>query len=80
MLSSLTWVGLLISIGAGVVRGFSGFGFSALTVAGISLVMSPSTIVPAVLMLEILASLSVWRAAIRDLVDSSAHLSQWGCG
>ena len=65
--SSLTAVGLLASLGAGVVRGFSGFGFSALTVAGISLFMAPAAVVPAVLVLEILASISVWRSAVRDL-------------
>lgn len=65
--SSLTAVGLLVSVGAGVVRGFAGFGFSALTVAGISLFMAPAAVVPAVLVLEILASISVWRSAVREL-------------
>ena len=37
----------LASLGAGAVRGFSGFGFSALTVAGISLFMAPAAVVPA---------------------------------
>lgn len=67
ILSSPTLVGLLVSVGAGIARGFSGFGFSALTVAGVSLVMAPSEIIPAVLVLEVIASLSVWRAAVRDL-------------
>lgn len=65
--TSLTAVGLLASLGAGVVRGFSGFGFSALTVACVSLFMAPAAVVPAVLVLEILASISVWRTAVRDL-------------
>ena len=65
--NGLTAVGLIASLGAGVVRGFSGFGFSALTVVGLSLVMAPGAVVPAVLVLEILASMSVWRAAVRDL-------------
>lgn len=65
--NSLTAVGLLASLGAGVVRGFSGFGFSALTVAGVSLFMAPAAVVPAVLVLEVLASISVWRSAVRDL-------------
>lgn len=65
--NALTAVGLIASLGAGVVRGFSGFGFSALTVAGLSLVIAPGAVVPAVLVLEILASMSVWRAAVRDL-------------
>lgn len=58
--------GLLVSLGAGVVRGFAGFGYSALTVAGLSLFVAPATIVPAVLTLEVLASLSMWRSALRD--------------
>ena len=65
--NGLTAVGLIVSIAAGVVRGFSGFGFSALTVAGLSLFIAPGAVVPAVLVLEILASLSVWKAAVRDL-------------
>lgn len=65
--NGLTAVGLLVSLGAGCVRGFSGFGFSALTVAGMSLFMAPGEMVPSVLVLEILASMSVWRSAARDL-------------
>ncbi len=71
-LPQLSWpwptlmAGLLISLGAGVVRGFAGFGYSALTVAGLSLFVAPATIVPAVLTLEVLASLSMWRSALRD--------------
>lgn len=59
---ALLLVGLLVALGAGVVRGFSGFGFSALTVAGMSLFVPPSTIVPVALALEVLASLSLWRS------------------
>lgn len=58
--------GLLVSLGAGVVRGFAGFGYSALTVAGLSLFVAPATIVPAVLTLEVVASVSMWRSAWRD--------------
>jgi uncharacterized membrane protein YfcA len=57
---------LLVSLGAGFVRGYAGFGYSALTVAGMSLFVAPAPVVPAVLALELLASLSVWRAAMRD--------------
>ncbi len=58
--------GLLVSLGAGMVRGFAGFGYSALTVAGLSVFVAPSTVVPAVLALEVLASISMWRSALRD--------------
>src|SRR4051794_32658368 len=47
---------------AGVVRGFAGFGLSAFLVAGMSLVISPQRIVPAAMMLEVLASVSLLRS------------------
>ena len=56
----------LVALGAGVVRGFSGFGFSALTVAGLTLFVPPASVVPAVLALEVLASVSLIRSAIRN--------------
>jgi uncharacterized membrane protein YfcA len=58
---------LLVIAGAGVVRGFAGFGFSALSVAGLSLLMSPAKVVPAIFVLEIVASLSLLRSALRDV-------------
>ncbi|MEO7854143.1 MAG: sulfite exporter TauE/SafE family protein [Rubrivivax sp.] len=66
-LSPLMWgLALLVSLGAGAVRGFAGFGYSALTVAALSIVTSPGPLVPAVLSLEVLASLSLVREALRD--------------
>lgn len=56
----------LVALGAGVVRGFSGFGFSALTVAGLALFVPPATVIPAVLALEILASMTLMKSALRD--------------
>lgn len=58
--------GLLVSLGAGVVRGFAGFGYSALTVAGLSVFVAPSTVVPSVLALEVVASISMLRSSLRD--------------
>lgn len=58
--------GLLIVLGAGVVRGFSGFGFSALTVLGCSLFTSPAQVVPIAIVLEVLASISLIRSATGD--------------
>jgi uncharacterized protein len=50
---------------AGVVRGLTGFGFSALAVSSLSLWLPPAQVVPPVLLLEVLASFwllpSVWR-------------------
>lgn len=54
----------LIVFFAGIVRGFSGFGFSALSVAGLSLLLPPAQVVPPVFVLEVLASLSLLRGAL----------------
>ncbi len=60
----------LLSMGvvfaAGVVRGFSGFGFSALCVAALSLFLPPALVVPPIFVLEIVASLSLLRGAWAD--------------
>jgi len=58
---------LLIVLAAGVVRGFAGFGFSAVSVAGLSLLVAPGRLVPAIFVLEVLASLSLLRGAARDI-------------
>lgn len=52
---------LAVVVLAGVVRGFSGFGFSAISVAGLSLMVSPTQVVPAVFLLEVFASLRMLR-------------------
>ena len=52
---------------AGVVRGFAGFGFSALTVAGMSLFFSPAQVVPVAFVLEVLASLALLRSVWREI-------------
>tara|TARA_Y100001970_G_C14237409_1_gene862701 strand:+ start:2485 stop:3246 length:762 start_codon:yes stop_codon:yes gene_type:complete len=70
----LEWIGLspIISIYAilcifvsAVIRGYSGFGFSALTVSSLSFVLPPIEIIPLVFLLEIAASINmlpmVWK-------------------
>ncbi len=56
---------ILVVAAAGVVRGYIGFGFSALCVASLSLFLPMGELVPVVLMLEVCASVllipSVWR-------------------
>ena len=59
--------GMAIVFGAGIVRGFAGFGFSALSVAGLALLVSPAKVVPAIFVLEVLASISLLRSAARDV-------------
>jgi uncharacterized protein len=58
---------LAIVFAAGMVRGFAGFGFSALSVAGLALLVSPARVVPAIFVLEVLASLSLLRGAARHI-------------
>ena len=69
------WIGLrpimllyaFFAIGvAAYIRGYSGFGFSALTVTSLALILPPSEIVPTAYMFEITASIHmlplVWRS------------------
>lgn len=65
---ALPWLpaALLVALGAGVVRGFSGFGFAALTVAGLALFVPPASVIPAVLALEVLASVTMMKSALRE--------------
>ncbi len=65
-LGYIAW-GAAVALFAGVVRGFAGFGLSAFIVAGMSLLLSPQQIVPAAMLLEILASLSLLRSVWRDV-------------
>lgn len=70
----MNWMGvdllsLVVSITAvfvaGIIRGYSGFGFAMVAVTSMSLVLPPVQVVPTVLILEVLASISlvpqVWR-------------------
>jgi uncharacterized membrane protein YfcA len=62
----IAW-GAIVGVFAGWVRGFAGFGFSAICVSGLVWFTSPETIVPVVLILEILATVFVWREARLNL-------------
>lgn len=65
----LDLLSLIVSITAvfvaGIIRGYSGFGFAMVAVISMSLVLPPSQVVPTVLILEVLASIKlvpqVWR-------------------
>jgi len=92
------WIGLspamflyaLVAIGvAAFIRGYSGFGFSALTVTSLSLILPPAEVVPSAFMLEIAASIYmlplVWRSVnwkvLRWLTFRSiTGDSFWNCG
>ena len=67
-LSAAAWIFLAAAVFfAAIVRGFVGFGFSALTVASLVFVLPPAVVVPLVLMLEVAASIQMlpgaWRHA-----------------
>lgn len=58
-------IGSLFVFLAGIVQGYSGFGFSLLVITALSLLMAPATFIPAIFMLEVAASLhllpSIWK-------------------
>jgi uncharacterized protein len=55
----------LFVLAAGIVRGYSGFGFSMISVVSLSLFLPPARVVPVILLLEVMASAwllpRVWR-------------------
>ncbi|HVM95075.1 MAG TPA: sulfite exporter TauE/SafE family protein [Candidatus Acidoferrales bacterium] len=63
---------------AGLVRGFSGFGFSMVAVTGLSLLRPPAEVVPMVLMLEMLASVRLLPSVWRDIDWGSLRLLLMG--
>lgn len=60
------WLGLAV-LGSAFVRGYSGFGFSALVVAAAGLVTSPLHFVAVVTVWETLMSVQAWRGIWRDV-------------
>jgi uncharacterized membrane protein YfcA len=49
--------GSLCVFGAAIVRGYSGFGFSLLSITALSLVLPPAAVVPSIFLLELAASI-----------------------
>jgi len=60
-------VALVAVLAAAVIRGYSGFGFAMVGVTGMSLVMPPALVVPAVLLLEIAASIQLLPRVWKDV-------------
>jgi uncharacterized protein len=58
---------LLIGFGAGMVRGFAGFGFAALAVGGLSPFVPVGPVVAAAMILEAIASAGVVRSVAADV-------------
>jgi uncharacterized membrane protein YfcA len=58
---------MAVVFGAGMVRGFAGFGFSAPCVAGLLLFLAPARVVPPIFALEVLAGVTLLRGTWKDL-------------
>ena len=69
----------LIIFLAAIVRGFSGFGFSLLTITALSLFYPPAEIIPSIFMLELAASLNLLPALWKDIHWKSLGPLTLGC-
>ncbi|HVO84685.1 MAG TPA: sulfite exporter TauE/SafE family protein [Syntrophobacteria bacterium] len=65
------WFSVILALAAvltaAVIRGYSGFGFAMVAVTGMSLVMPPTVAVPAVLVLDVAASIQLLPQVWRDV-------------
>jgi len=67
-LSVYEWIALsTVILGASVIRGYAGFGFSAIVVAAASLFLPTREVVPLVLLLEVTASLQMAKQVWKDV-------------
>lgn len=57
---------LLLAAFAGLVRGYSGFGFAMIMALGMLGSRAPTDVIPTVLLLDLVGSASLWRRALRD--------------
>jgi uncharacterized membrane protein YfcA len=64
---------------AAIVRGYSGFGFSLLTITSLSLMLPPAEIIPPIFMMEIAASLSLLPGIWKDIHWRALALLGAGC-
>ena len=60
-------ISILAVFGAGIIRGYSGFGFAMVAVTSMSLVLPPAQVVPTVLILEVLASMRLVPQVRKDI-------------
>lgn len=52
---------------AALVRGYTGFGYAAIAIVGMNIYFSPQQSIPVVLALDVLCSLSLLKAALKDV-------------
>ncbi len=64
---------------AAIVRGFSGFGFSLLTITALSIIYPPAEIVPSIFMLEVAASVNLLPSIWKDIHWKSLVPLTIGC-
>ena len=64
---------------AAIVRGFSGFGFSLLTITALSLIYPPAQIIPSIFMMELVASLNLLPSIWKDIHWKSLGPLTLGC-
>ena len=69
----------LIIFLAAIVRGFSGFGFSLLTITALSLFYPPAEIIPSIFMLELAASANLLPSIWKDIHWKSLGPLTLGC-
>jgi uncharacterized protein len=65
--------------GAAIVRGYSGFGFSLLAIAALSLALPPIAVIPPVFMMEVAASANLLPSIWRDIDWRALGLLWLGC-
>lgn len=70
---------VLIFFVSGLVRGYAGFGLSAVAITGGSIFIEPVKLVPVLFMLEIIASIHMLRSVYRDVDRSLLLYSLIGC-
>ncbi|HYV87148.1 MAG TPA: sulfite exporter TauE/SafE family protein [Candidatus Polarisedimenticolia bacterium] len=58
---------VLCVFGAAIVRGYSGFGFSLLSITSLSLLLPPAQVVPSIFMMEVAASLRLLPHVWKDI-------------
>ena len=56
---------MVLAFAAGVVRGHSGFGFAMILALGLLPNLAPTMVIPVVLMLDLIGSVSLWPRALK---------------
>jgi len=60
------WLTIPVLMFAGMVRGYSGFGFAAIAIVGMNMVLQPQESVAIILAIDLLCSVSLWKTALKQ--------------